>query len=66
MLQLNPPLPLQTEKGWGWAHFVTWDSLEHSLYWTIFMESGEIWTAPNEKCRAMKNITGERYEHPKF
>jgi hypothetical protein len=30
------------------------------------MEDGSIWTMPNEKCRAIKNITGERYEQPKF
>lgn len=60
MLQLNPPLPLVTEKGEGWAHLVTWDSIEHSLYWTVFLDSGEVWTVPNEKVRACKNWTAER------
>lgn len=67
ILQLNPPLPLEIAgKGWGWAQLATWNHLEQSIYWTVFMEDGSIWTLPNEKARAMKNITGERYEHPKF
>ena len=68
MLQLNPPLPLEVKgKGWGWAQLVTWNYLEQSLYWTVFMaETGECLTVPNEQVRATKNITGERYEHPKF
>lgn len=62
MLQLSPPLPLVVEgKGEGWAHLVTWNSLEHSLYWTVFLDTGEIWTVPNEKVRACKNWTAERY-----
>jgi hypothetical protein len=60
MLQLNPPLWLQTSKGCGLAHLVTWDSIEHSLYWTVFLDNGQIWTLPNEMCRAAQNITGER------
>lgn len=60
MIQLNPPLPLETPKGWGWAHLVTWDSLEHSIHWTVFLQSGEVWTFPNEDVRACKNVTAER------
>lgn len=59
-LQLNPPLWLETVKGVGLAHFVTWSSIEHSMYWTVFLESGEIWNVPNEEVRAPKNWTGER------
>ena len=22
MIRVNPPIPLETDKGWGWAHFV--------------------------------------------
>jgi len=60
ILQLNPPLPLLTEKGEGWAHLVTWNSIEQSLYWTVFLYNGEIWTVPNEKVRACRNWTAER------
>lgn len=67
ILQLDPPLPLliPAKKAWGWAHLVTWNSLEHSLYWTIFLESGEIWTVPNEEVRAYApNWTAERRDAP--
>ena len=61
LLQLNPPIPLETPKGWGWAHFISNESIEQSIYWTVFIsETGEIWTFPNEQVRAMKNITAER------
>lgn len=64
MLQLSPALWLETPKGTGLAHLVTWDSLEHSLYWTVFIgegpSAGEIWTYANEYVRAPKNITAER------
>lgn len=61
MLQLNPPLWLQTPKGIGLSHLVSWDSLEHSLYWTVFDEStGQVWTWPNEQVRAAKNVTADR------
>jgi hypothetical protein len=67
MIQLDPPLPLliPEKKAWGWAHLVTWNSVEHSLYWTIFCGNGEIRTAPNEKVRAYApNWTAERDEAP--
>lgn len=60
MMQLNPPLPLQTPRGEGWAHLATWNSLEHSIYWTVFLDDGSIWTFRNEEVRACKNTTAER------
>lgn len=60
MLQINPPLQIETPQGAGWAHFVTWDNPEHSIYWTVFLENGRIWTFRNEDVRACKNITAER------
>jgi hypothetical protein len=66
MLQLDPPLWLETPKGVGLAHFVTWQSLEHSLMWTVFDEkTGQIWTWPNERVRAPKNISADRFEPEK-
>lgn len=60
MLQLNPPLWLETPLGVGLAHFATWQTLEHSIYWTVFLENGRIFTFPNEQVRTCKNITAER------
>jgi hypothetical protein len=58
MLQLNPPLPLNTPKGEGFAHFLIDYGPESDLYWTVFItETGEIWTFANREVRAPKNIT---------
>lgn len=60
--QLDPPLPvIVPEKNLaGWAHLVWWQSLEHSLYWTIALDDGRVWTVPNEKIRFGPNWTAER------
>lgn len=58
ILQLNPSIPLETEKGSAHAMFLIDYSPEHSLYWVCFIDAtGECWTISNEKIRACKNIT---------
>ncbi|WP_426271727.1 hypothetical protein ACN9MB_10230 [Dyella kyungheensis] len=58
MLQLNPPLPMNTPKGEGFAHILTDYGPESDLYWTVMItETGEIWTFSNREVRASKNIT---------
>ena len=58
MLQLNPPLPLNTPKGEGFAHFVIDYGPESDLYWTVLItETGEIWTYANKYVRGSRNIT---------
>ena len=58
MLQLNPPLPLNTPKGEGFAHILIDYGPESDLYWTVFITAtGEIWTFANREVRASKNIT---------
>lgn len=58
MIQLNPPLPMSTPKGEGFAHFLLDYGPESDLYWTVFItDSGEIWTFANKLVRASKNIT---------
>lgn len=58
-LQLDPPIwlwvPERSEA--GLAHILTWDSVEDSVYWTCFMDSGVILTLPNERVRAHRNGT---------
>jgi hypothetical protein len=36
--RLNPPLPLETSKGAGWAHFVIDYGPESALLWVVFMD----------------------------
>ena len=58
ILQLNPPLPLKTPKGEGFAHFLIDYGPESDLYWTVLItQTGEIWTLANKEVRASKNIT---------
>lgn len=64
MLQLNPPLPMNTPKGEGLAHLLIDYGPESDLYWTVFLATtGEIWTFANRHVRAAKNITLDR-THP--
>ena len=56
--QLNPPLPLETSKGSGWAHFVIDYGPEASLLWVVFMDDdGACWTVPNREVRMTFNWT---------
>ena len=62
MLQLNPPLPLETPKGRGWAHLLLDYSQEHDLLWVVFLnERGECWTFPNAEVRMVNNYSLGRY-----
>jgi hypothetical protein len=57
-VQLNPPLPLETSKGSGWAHFVIDYGPESALLWVVFMdEEGACWTVPNAEVRMSFNWT---------
>ena len=59
--QINPPLPVQTPRGNGLAHFLIDYGPEHHLMWVVFLDlNGECWTYPNPKIRAQKNITMDR------
>jgi hypothetical protein len=54
--QLNPPLPLQTPKGSGWAHFVIDYGQESHLLWVVFMDAdGACWVVPNPDVRMYYN-----------
>lgn len=58
MLQLNPPLPMLTPKGKGYAHFVIDYSQEHDLIWVCFINgTGECWSFPNSQIRLEANMT---------
>ena len=56
--QLDPPIPLETPRGSGIAHFVIDYGPEYNLMWTVFLDAnGECWTFQNSEVRAVKNIT---------
>jgi hypothetical protein len=64
MIQLNPPIPLETPKGKGYAHFILDYGIEYNLMWVCFLDdTGECWTFENPEIKIQKNITiGRRYE----
>ena len=58
MLQLNPPLPVDTPKGPAYAHLVIDYSQEHYTIFVCFlMETGECWQFPNRDVRLQQNLT---------
>ena len=58
ILQLDPPLPLETPKGRGWGHLLIDYSQEHDLLWVVFLnENGECWTFPNADIRMVSNLS---------
>lgn len=66
MLQLNPPIPVETPKGKGWAHVLIDYSQEHDLLWVVFLdETGECWTLPNRDIRIQSNLSLGRRERKK-
>ncbi len=61
ILQLNPPIPVNTPKGEGLAHVLIDYGIESDLMWTVFLtSSGECWTFTNPQIRACKNISIRR------
>lgn len=67
MLQLNPPLPVVTPKGRGFAHFVIDYGQEHDLVWVVFLsETGECWSFLNKNIRLEQNHTMETKADPDF
>jgi len=61
LLQLDPPIPLETNKGTGYAILVIDYSQEHSLLWVVMMdESREIWCVPNEEVKGQVNWSMNR------
>lgn len=61
ILQLDPPIPLDTPKGSGIALLLIDYGVEYNLMWVVAIDAtGEIWTFQNPKVRAQKNITMER------
>lgn len=58
ILQLVPPLPLDTPKGKGWAHLVVDYGMECDLIWVCFLDvGGECWSFRNSQVRMQGNFT---------
>ena len=58
IVQLNPPLPMETPRGKAVAHFLLDYGLEMDLMWICFQdETGECWTFQNHEIRRTTNLT---------
>ena len=58
MLQLDPPIPLETPNGKALAQVLIDYGAEHDLIWVCFQnETGEIWCWSNQMVKAQTNIT---------
>jgi hypothetical protein len=58
MIQLNPPVPVETPKGEGVAVVLIDYGPDYDLLWVVMQsESRECWTVPNSKVRAVNNWT---------
>jgi hypothetical protein len=61
IIQLDPPIFMETPKGVGLAWFLIDYGVEHNLCWVVAIEAtGQIWTFQNPEVRATKNITFNR------
>jgi hypothetical protein len=58
MLQLNPPIPVETPKGKGMAQVLIDYGAEHDVIWLVFQDdTGEAWCWNNKMVKAQTNIT---------
>lgn len=64
--RLEPPIPMHVEdKGPGLAFAVIDYGVEHHLVWVVALDAGgEIWSAPNPRCRVQANWTMGRSKAP--
>jgi hypothetical protein len=61
IIQLSPPIPLNSPKGPCLAHFLIDYGIEMDNYWICFQDNtGECWTWRNRDILAQKNITQGR------
>jgi hypothetical protein len=63
IIQLNPPVPMNTPKGFGYANFLIDRGMEFDNEWIVFQDNCEIWSWKNSEVRLGKNITFGRQEN---
>ena len=59
--RIDPPLPVDTIKGKGMAHFLIDYGYEHDLVWVCFIdETRQCWSFRNQDILIQTNITAGR------
>jgi hypothetical protein len=57
MLQLDPPIEVDTPKGKGYAEVIIDYGLESDVHFMCLINNGEIWVYPAKDIRTTKNIS---------
>ena len=60
--RIDPPIPLQTPRGFAYAHFLDDCGDERDAMWVCFCDDGQIWWVPNSQVRACRNFSLGRLE----
>lgn len=65
LTQLNPTIPLRSDKASGECIAVIDYSIEHDLMWVVIDDAtGQVWTVPNKDVRAYANYSAGRNLKP--
>jgi len=57
ILQLDPPIPMSTPKGSGYANFLVDRGMEFDNEWIVFLDNTEVWSFLNHEVRLEFNHT---------
>lgn len=58
MLRLDPPIPIVTPRGKGFAHVLVDYSMDHDFCWLVCQDdTNEWWTWRNQDVRGQENAT---------
>lgn len=63
MLQLDPPIPVETPNGKAMAQILIDYGPEYDLVWVCFQSDGQCWSWRNQDIRAESNLTFGRRSH---
>lgn len=67
ILQLNPPLPVVTPAGDGYAYFLKDDGIDYHTVWLVALDDGgQLWWFENPKVRLTANVTYGRSKDDGF
>lgn len=56
IVQLDPQIPMYTPRGFGYALFLNYPSVELGCWWCVAIsDTQELWWTPNEEVRVERN-----------
>lgn len=66
LTRIDPPLPLETNKGKAMAHFLTWDHELPSEFGCFLNSSGEFWWIKQTEIKLEENWTAGTNKQPPY